>query len=72
MIDKQTATKAHAAGLAGALTPVLLWLLSRYTGAVEAPPDALVRDSLAVLISAAGTGAAAWLATWFAPRNRAK
>lgn len=65
MEPRMTAGKAHAAGAAGALSPIVLWLLAMWTGGVDAPETAVVQQAVGVLVVSAVTGAASWLGAYF-------
>lgn len=62
------AAKAHAAGIAGPLTLVLLYLLAPTLG-IEPPPIEDYRQAVVALIGLVVTGAVGWVST-YAIRNK--
>lgn len=61
---KTTAGKAHAAGAAGAIAPIALWLVAYYSGETSGPPGQAVTEAIGVLVISAVTGAAAWIGAY--------
>lgn len=67
MTSKQTAHKAWA----GAAATLLAYAAARL-GLAEAPPIDSVLDAFEVAGELLVAGGLGWLATWLAPRNRAR
>jgi hypothetical protein len=61
---RTTAGKAHAAGVAGALAPIALWLIAYWSGETQGPPGQAVVEAAGVLAVSAVAGAAAWIGAY--------
>lgn len=68
---KMTATKAHGAGVGGAVATLAMMLLAKY-GLAETPTQEQLFGAVEIIAATIAGGVIPWLLSYFSPRNAIK